>query len=66
MTALEQIRIALSVASQVDSHELRVMHVAQARSLHDRERDALRQVEVVLVAQERELMRTATAGREDA
>ncbi len=57
--SLEQIRIALSVASQMDSRELRTLHLAQARALHDRQRDELRQIETLLVAQERELARTA-------
>ena len=59
---IADIRIALSIASQVADVDLRARHLARARALFNRHRDELAQIAGDLDAHEKELERvTATA-----
>jgi hypothetical protein len=57
---LDRIRLACSAASQVDDLDVKRMHDAAARSLFDRSRRELSEVEIVLKALEAELVRVGS------
>lgn len=59
-------RIALSLASQIDSLELRERHLARARSIVNLLRDELARVDGDLRAHERELERLLVVARQAA
>lgn len=58
---LADARVALSLASQIDSLELRERHLARARSIVNLLRDELAQVSGDLLAHEKELERRLVA-----
>lgn len=60
-TPIEQIRVALSVASQTDDATLRGLHVGYARTLLTRLRRDVEDAETLVSAQEREIARVASA-----
>ena len=59
-------RIALSLASQIDSLELRERHLARARSIVNLLRDELARVDGDLRAHERELERLLVVAKQAA
>jgi hypothetical protein len=61
---LADARVALSLASQIDSLELRERHLARARSIVNLLRDELARVDADLRAHERELERLVVAAKQ--
>lgn len=59
-------RVALSLASQIDSLELRERHLARARAIVIQLRDELARVDGDLRAHERELERLLVAAKQPA
>ena len=60
---IPDIRIALSVASQVADLDLRARHLARARALFNRHRAELEQIAGDLAAHEKELERVTAAAQ---
>ena len=62
--SLPDVRIALSIASQVNDLDLRARHLARARALVNRMADELAQVSGDLRAHEKELERLTVAAKQ--
>ena len=65
-TTIGDARIALSLASQIDSLELRERHLARARSIVDLLRAEVARVDADLRAHERELERLLVVAKQAA